>query len=62
MAAGKHRGAAESFLKALELNGPNDNRLFAAAALQAAGEKAQAEELLRMYVESQSGKITEKSP
>lgn len=53
LAAGKGREAAESFLKAVELRGSDENLLFAAAALEACGESAEADRLLQTYLSRQ---------
>lgn len=53
LATGKWREAAESFLKAIELRGSEENLLFAAAALEASGESAEADRLLQTYLKRQ---------
>lgn len=53
LAVGKWREAAESFLKAVDLRGSDENLLFAAAALEACGESAEADRLVQTYISRQ---------
>ncbi|MCX7752757.1 MAG: protein phosphatase 2C domain-containing protein [Blastocatellia bacterium] len=51
-ALGEYRTAAESFVRAMELGGSEENLLFAAAAWQAAGESERARDFLQRYVQT----------
>jgi len=54
-ALGKYRAAAESFARAVELGGWEEDLLFAAAAWHAAGELERAREFLQRYARSVAG-------
>jgi len=63
LALGKHRAAAESFARAVELGGTEENWLFAAAAWYAAGEPERARDALQRYVHAVTvGRASEGHP
>lgn len=56
-ALGRYREAAESFQRAAELRGSEENWLFAAAAWEAAGEPSRARESMRQYIRMSTAEV-----